>query len=70
MPQVGYPIELLGDIDRRQRGACNVRAFTQRHLEQISRVVSPDISPDDYSRGALLPPRRNKDLNEDYSGPR
>jgi len=46
------PIEPLGAVDRRQRGACNVRALAHRQLEQISRVVSPDISPDDYSGGA------------------
>ena len=46
------PIEPLGAVDRRQRGACNVRACAHRPLEQISRVVSPDISPNDYSSGA------------------
>src|SRR6516164_2567703 len=46
------PIKPLGAVDRRQRGACDVRAFAHRHLEQISSVVSPDISPDDYSGSA------------------
>jgi hypothetical protein len=47
------PSEPRGALDRRQRGACNVRAIADRHLEQISGVVSPDISPDDYSGGAF-----------------
>jgi hypothetical protein len=50
--RLDIPIEPLGAVDRRQRGAWNVRAFAHRHLEQISGVVSPDISPDDYSGGA------------------
>ena len=45
-------IEPLGAVARRQRGAGNVRALAHRQLEQISRVVSPDISPDDHSGGA------------------
>ena len=44
--------EPLGAVDRRQRGAGNVRACAHRHLEQISGVVSPDISADDCSSGA------------------
>src|SRR5579864_3674308 len=46
------PIEPLGAVDRRQRGARDVLACAHRNLEQISRVVSPDVSPDDYSGGA------------------
>ncbi len=50
--RLDIPIKPLGAVDRRQRGACNVRACAHRPLEQISGVVSPDISPDDYSGGA------------------
>src|SRR5580700_1259268 len=46
------PIEPLGPVDRRQRSVCDVFAGAHRHLEQIARVVSPDISADDYSGGA------------------
>ena len=45
-------IEPLGAVDCRRRGACNVCACAHRNLEQISGVVSPDVSPDDYSGGA------------------
>jgi hypothetical protein len=48
----GIPIKTLGAVDRWDRSACNVRAFAHRHLEQVSGVVPPDISPDDYSGGA------------------
>ena len=50
--RLDIPIEPLGAVDRWQRGTCNVRACAHRHLEQISGVVSPDISPTDYSGGA------------------
>ena len=50
--RLDIPIEPLGAVDRRLRGVCDVRACAHRHLEQISGVVSPDISPDDYSGGA------------------
>src|SRR5262249_15528022 len=46
------PIKPLGARGRWQRGACNVRACAHRHFEQVSGVVSSDISPDDYSGGA------------------
>ena len=50
--RLDIPIKPLGTVDRWQRGACNILACAHRHLEQISGVVSPDISPDDYSGGA------------------
>ena len=50
--RLDIPIEPLGGVDRRQRGARNVPAFAHRHLEQISGLVSPDISPNNYSGGA------------------
>jgi len=46
------PIKPLGTVDRRQRGACDIRACAHRYLEQISGVVSLDIPADDYSGGA------------------
>jgi hypothetical protein len=71
--KLDIPIEPLGAVDHRQRGTCNVRAFAHRHLEQISDVVHLTflltIIPA-VLVGALLPQRRNKDLNEVYSGPR
>src|SRR5215472_15176324 len=42
--RLDIPIKPLGAVDRWQRGACSVRACASRHLEQISGVVSPDIS--------------------------
>ena len=64
-------IQALGAVNRRQRRAGDVRALAHRQLEQISRVVSPDIFADDHSggaRGCAAPPRRNKNLNEVYVG--
>jgi len=60
------PIKPLGAVHRRRRRARNVFVFAHLHLEQISGVVSPDISPDDYvgGRGCAAPsqeqrPKRN-----------
>src|SRR5215469_16879654 len=46
------PLTPLAAINRRRRGARDVSPCAHRDLEQISGVVSPDVSPDDCSGGA------------------
>ena len=46
------PSKPLAAVGRRHGGACDVSTRAHRHLEQISGVVSPDISADDCSGGA------------------
>ena len=68
------PIQPLGAVDRRQHRACNVRCLRTSpfganfplwyHLTFLLTIIPAVLV------GALLPPRRNKHLNEVYSAPR